>query len=234
MAEPQWEIPLYVWLTILALSRSWSCFQSCTPQLRPRSAIFHPYKSETKSIPVFFLGVPPPLPECLPFIPYPVIICLTGIQVYIKARRRVSRSFSWEFPPLPECLPFIPYPVIICLTEIQVYVKARGRVSRSFSWGVPSSPLPECFPFIPYPVIICLTGIQVYIKARRRVSRSFSWESPPLPSPSTFSFIPDPVNICLAGIHVFLGRRGIFSAPSGNRPMTLIRITGKGSVDSCF
>ena len=63
MAEPQWEIPLYVWLTILAISRSWSCFQSCTPQVRPRSAIFHPYKSETKSIPVFFLGVPPPAPS---------------------------------------------------------------------------------------------------------------------------------------------------------------------------
>ena len=63
MAEPQWEIPLYVWLTILAISRSWSCFQSCTPQVRPRSAIFHPYKSEKKSIPVFFLGsspIPPP------------------------------------------------------------------------------------------------------------------------------------------------------------------------------
>ena len=114
MAEPQWEIPLYVWLTILAISRSWSCFQSCTPQVRPRSAIFHPYKSETKSIPVFFLGVPP--------------------------------------RPFPEYL----------------------------------------------------------------------------------SIIPDPVNICLAGIQVFLGRTGTFSAPSGNRPMALIRITGKGSVDSCF
>ena len=59
MAEPQWEIPLYVWLTILAISRSWSCFQSCTPQVRPRSAIFHTYKSETKSMPVFFLGSSP-------------------------------------------------------------------------------------------------------------------------------------------------------------------------------
>ena len=112
MAEPQWEIPLYVWLTILAISRSWSCFQSCTPQVRPRSAIFHPYKRETKSIPVFFLGV----------------------------------------PPLPEYL----------------------------------------------------------------------------------SIIPDPDKICLAGIQVFLGRTGTFSAPNGNRPMTLIRITGKGSLDSCF
>ena len=70
-AEPQWEIPLSVWLTILALSRSWSCFQSCAPQVRPRSAIFHPYKSETKSIPVFFLGSPPPLPEYLPLHPRP-------------------------------------------------------------------------------------------------------------------------------------------------------------------
>ena len=61
-AEPQWEIPLYVWLTILVLSRSWSCFQSCTPQVRSRSAIFHPYKSETRSIPVFFLGSSPPPP----------------------------------------------------------------------------------------------------------------------------------------------------------------------------
>ena len=119
-AEPQWEIPLYVWLTILAISRSWSCFQSCTPQVRLRSAIFHPYKSETKSI-------------------------------------------------------------------------------RSFSWGVPPLPLPL-----------------------------------PLPLPEYLSIIPDPVNICLAGIQVFLGRTGTFSAPSGNRPMTLIRITGKGSVDSCF
>ena len=59
MAEPQWEIPLYVWLTILAISRSWSCFQSCTPQVRPRSEIFHTYKSETKSMPVFFLGSSP-------------------------------------------------------------------------------------------------------------------------------------------------------------------------------
>ena len=58
-AEPQWEIPLYVWLTILAISRSWSCFQSCTPQVRLRSAIFHPYKSETKSIRSFSWGVPP-------------------------------------------------------------------------------------------------------------------------------------------------------------------------------
>ena len=54
-AEPQWQIPLYVWLKILALSRSWSSFQSFTPQVRQRSVIFLPYKSETKSIPVFLL-----------------------------------------------------------------------------------------------------------------------------------------------------------------------------------
>ena len=66
LAEPQWEIPLYVWQTILALSSSWSCFQSCTPQVRPRSAIFHSYKSETKSIPVFFLGSSPPSPSASP------------------------------------------------------------------------------------------------------------------------------------------------------------------------
>ena len=66
LAEPQWEIPLYVWLKIVALSRSWSCFQSCTPQVRPRSAIFHSYKSETKSIPVFFLGISPLPPPRVP------------------------------------------------------------------------------------------------------------------------------------------------------------------------
>ena len=95
MAEPQWEIPLYVWLTILAISRSWSCFQSCTPQVRPRSAIFHPYKSETRSIPVFFLGVPPPpLPEYHSIIPDPVNICLAGISLrswryYVSARLKI-------------------------------------------------------------------------------------------------------------------------------------------------
>ena len=43
-----------------------------SPQVRPRPAIFHPYKSETKSIPVFFLGSsPPPFPENLPLYPRP-------------------------------------------------------------------------------------------------------------------------------------------------------------------
>ena len=67
------------------------------------------------------------------------------------------------------------------------------------------------------------------LKARRRVSRSFSWRVPPPPPhplPECLPFIPDPVNICLAGIQVFLLRTGTFLAINGNRPMTLIRITG--------
>ena len=70
-------------------------------------------------------------------------------------------------------------------------------------------------------------------KRDEEYSGLFLREFPP-PLPEYLSIIPDPVNICLAGIQVFLGRTGSFSAPSGNRPMTLIRITGKGSVDSCF
>ena len=73
-ADPQWEIPLYVWLKISALSRSSSCFRPDTP-----------VEAEIcTSIPVFFLeSTPPPLPECLPFIPDPVNICLAGIQVFL-------------------------------------------------------------------------------------------------------------------------------------------------------
>ena len=73
-ADPQWEIPLYVWLKISALSRSSSCFRPAHPSW---SRDLHEY-------PGLFLGeYPPPLPECLPFIPDPVNICLAGIQVFL-------------------------------------------------------------------------------------------------------------------------------------------------------
>ena len=104
MAEPQWEIPLYVWLTILAISRSWSCFQSCTPQVRPRSAIFHTYKSETKSMPVFFLGSSPlpspPLPSPPtrpdPTRPDPTRVPSPSSQTLSTSASREFKCFSEE------------------------------------------------------------------------------------------------------------------------------------------
>ena len=85
-ADPQWEIPLYVWLKIWGLSRSSSCFRPAHPSWGRDLQFFTSIKSETTSIPVFFLeSTPPPHPllECLPFIPDPVNICVAGIQVFL-------------------------------------------------------------------------------------------------------------------------------------------------------
>ena len=76
------------------------------------------------------------------------------------------------------------------------------------------------------------------INARRRVSRSFTWEFPP-PSPSASpSVSPSSQTLSTSAsqqVKCFSEEQELSELPTdGNRPMSLIRITGKGSLDSCF
>ena len=85
-ADPQWEIPLYVWLKISALSRSSSCFRPAHPSW---SRDLHEY-------PGLFLGEsPPPPPRMPPLHPRPCqhMPCRNSS---VSPKNRNFLGYQWE------------------------------------------------------------------------------------------------------------------------------------------